>query len=85
VLSGEMDDLSEPAFPLRLSELIGQSHRFIVLDLSNVTFCDSAGLGILFGARRQAEKSEAALALACVPPLVRRILQMTGADQVLRI
>ncbi|WP_406123658.1 STAS domain-containing protein [Streptomyces canus] len=65
--------------------LLSRGVRFVVLDLSAVSFCDSAGLNVLIGAWRQADAGGVVLALACVPEPVRRILQMTGADQVLRV
>ncbi|MFH8991336.1 STAS domain-containing protein [Streptomyces sp. NPDC017940] len=59
--------------------------QFLVLDLAGVPFCDSAGLNVLIGAWRQADAVGAVLMLACVPKPLRRILEMTGADQCLRV
>ncbi|MFL5996964.1 MAG: STAS domain-containing protein [Streptomyces sp.] len=42
-VSGEMDYTTDPLFRSQLTELIAQGDRFIVLDLSGVSFCDSAG------------------------------------------
>jgi anti-sigma B factor antagonist len=70
---------------VRFKELIARGERFVVLDLSGVSFCDSAGLNVLLGAWRQADASGAVLVLACVPGPLRRILEMTGTDQVLRV
>jgi anti-sigma B factor antagonist len=78
-----MDYMSRPVIRERLGELIARGGRSIVLDLSGVTFCDSAGLNILLVARLQADDRGAELVLACVSPQLQRILQMTGADQVL--
>jgi anti-anti-sigma factor len=84
-VSGEMDYVTEPVFRPQFKELIARSDRFIVLDLSGVSFCDSAGLSMLLGAWRQADASGAVVVLACVPGPVRRILEMTGANQLLRV
>jgi anti-sigma B factor antagonist len=84
-VSGEMDYVTEPVFRPWFKELIARGDRFIVLDLSGVSFCDSAGLNVLIGAWRQADASGAVLVLACVPEPVRRILEMTGANQLLRV
>ncbi|MGW6012891.1 STAS domain-containing protein [Streptomyces sp. NPDC055210] len=84
-VSGQMDHVSGPALRARLRELIMQGNRFMVLDLSGVSFCDSAGLNVLFGGWRQAHAVAAVLVLACVPARLRRMLQITGADQVLQI
>ncbi|WP_327714144.1 STAS domain-containing protein [Streptomyces sp. NBC_00490] len=84
-VSGEMDYQSTPWFRARFKELIARGGRFLVLDLAEVSFCDSAGLNELLGARRQADAIGAVLVLACVPAPLRRTLQMTGADHVLRV
>ncbi|KUM68128.1 STAS domain-containing protein [Streptomyces griseorubiginosus] len=82
-VSGELDYVSRPVLMDRLRLLIARGSRFIVLDLSNVASCDSAGLNVLLLARLQADKRGARLVVACVPPQLRRMLEMTGADQVL--
>lgn len=84
-ISGEMDYVTQPMLRAQLADLITRGARFLVLDLSGVSFCDSVGLAVLLRVRRQAEQSEAVLALACVPPQVRRLLTMTGLDQVFRV
>ncbi|WP_019074996.1 STAS domain-containing protein [Streptomyces hokutonensis] len=84
-VSGEMDYVTDVVFRPQLKELLSRGDRFIVLDLSGVSFCDSAGLSMLLGAWRQADDSGAVLVLACVPDPLRRILQMTGVDQILRV
>ncbi|MFM9500286.1 STAS domain-containing protein [Streptomyces galilaeus] len=84
-VSGEMAYVNAPVFRPQLKELIAQNDRFIVLDLSGISYCDSAGLNVLLGAWRQADAGGAVLALACVPDFLRGTLQLTGADQVLRV
>lgn len=77
--------VTDPLFRPQFKELIAQGDRFIVLDLSGFSFCDSAGLNVLLGAWRQADAGGAVVVLACVPEPLRRILQMTGADQLLQV
>ncbi|MDX3067130.1 STAS domain-containing protein [Streptomyces phaeolivaceus] len=84
-VSGDMDYGTDLVFRAQFRELLGRGDRFIVLDLSDVSFCDSAGLSVLLGAWRQAAASGAVLVLASVPDSLQRVLQMTGADQVLRV
>lgn len=82
-VSGDMDFTTRPDVQERFAELVTRGQRFIVLDLSGVTFCDSAGLNALLVGRSQADKREVGLVVAGVPQHLRRILEMTGADQVL--
>ncbi|MCX5327852.1 STAS domain-containing protein [Streptomyces sp. NBC_00140] len=84
-VSGAMDYQTGPWFRVRFKELIARGGRFLVLDLAGVSFCDSAGLTVLIGAWRQADASGAVLVLACVPEQLRRVLELTGAEQVLRV
>ncbi|MGW3208903.1 STAS domain-containing protein [Streptomyces sp. NPDC001135] len=83
-VSGEMDYMAGASLRGRLDLLIAEGGRLVV-DLSGVSFCDSAGLNVLLGVRRVAEERGAVLVLACVAAPLRRILEMTGADQVLRV
>ncbi|MGV9351577.1 STAS domain-containing protein [Streptomyces spiralis] len=82
---GVMDYVSQLDLRRRLTQAIDRAQRAVVLDLADVSFCDSAGLNVLLGARRQAERAGVVLVLACVPHRLHRILEMTGADQVLRV
>ncbi|MFC5639543.1 STAS domain-containing protein [Streptomyces bullii] len=84
-LRGAMDYVTQPELRERLKQVIARAERAVVLDLGDVPFCDSAGLNVLLGARREAENAAVLLALACVPGPLHRILQMTGADQVLQV
>ncbi|MEU5893765.1 STAS domain-containing protein [Streptomyces sp. NPDC047461] len=84
-VSGAMDYQSDVWFRGRFRELIARGGRCFVLDLSGVPLCDSVGLNVLLGAWRQADAGGAVLVLACVPDPVRRLLELTGADQVLRM
>ncbi|MEV6742308.1 STAS domain-containing protein [Streptomyces sp. NPDC051104] len=82
---GVMDYGTDLELRGRLTQVIDHAERAVVLDLANVSFCDSAGLNVLPGARREAERAAVVLVLACVPLALRRILEMTGVDQVLRV
>lgn len=84
-VSGAMDFQTGPVLRARFSELIAQGDRCIVLDLSGVTFCDSAGLSVLIGAWQQPEAGGTGLVLACVPKSLRLILRTTALDRVLRV
>ncbi|MEV6409593.1 STAS domain-containing protein [Streptomyces bobili] len=84
-ISGNMDCMTGPGLWEQINEVLAGGTAFVVLDLSDVSFCDSAGLNVLVRASRRAGLSDVALALACVPQPVLRILEMTGADQVLQV
>jgi anti-anti-sigma factor len=72
-----------------VSELLGAAIvpgvPVVVADLTVTNFCDCAGVNSLVLASRQASASHAELRLAVRSPAVLRILELTGADQVLRV
>ncbi|WP_316528700.1 STAS domain-containing protein [Kitasatospora brasiliensis] len=57
----------------------------IVVDLTDLWFCDSTGLNILLRARLDAQAVGLCLELAGPRPLVARLFAITGADDVLRV
>ncbi len=54
-----------------------------VIDLSDVTFMDSSGLGALVGSVKAAGSHD--VSLAGVQPAVRTVLRMTRVDRAIRV
>ncbi|MFI9561637.1 STAS domain-containing protein [Nonomuraea endophytica] len=50
----------------------------LVLDLGEVTFCDSMGIGVLVLLLKQRREQQSNLVLSNLPPLLERILTITG-------
>ncbi|MFF5025711.1 STAS domain-containing protein [Streptomyces collinus] len=51
-VSGELDLVTSPALRQRVHDVVAEGHHSLVLDLSEVFFCDSSGVGVLIAARR---------------------------------
>jgi len=68
-----------------VTALIGAGERRVLLDLSTVTYVDSATIGCLMDLYRQAAAAGGALKLAGVQKRVETMLTMTGAQNVLEI
>ena len=66
-----------------LQPLLLTSGRSVLVDLSGVAFLDSTGLTCLIAAYRTARNTGARLALIAPGERVRRMLAVTGTDQVL--
>lgn len=49
---GELDLMSSPVVRQHVHDAVADGHRDLVLDLSEVFFCDSSGVGVLIAARR---------------------------------
>ncbi|MEV6963369.1 STAS domain-containing protein [Streptomyces sp. NPDC051207] len=80
-----MDYVTAPVFRERLLDEMAGGQRRVVLDLSAVSFCDSAGLNVLLWGWRQADQAGVVLVPACVPPKVQRRLNMTRVDTIVRV
>ncbi|MFC7306307.1 STAS domain-containing protein [Streptomyces monticola] len=51
-VSGEMDLVTSPILRQRVHDAVADGRRSLVLDLSEVLFCDSSGVGVLIATRR---------------------------------
>ncbi|MEV0317051.1 STAS domain-containing protein [Streptomyces sp. NPDC050658] len=51
-VSGEMDLVTSPVVRQRVHDAVADGRRSLVLDLSEVLFCDSSGVGVLIATRR---------------------------------
>ena len=72
-------------FANTVTGLIGSGEPRVVLDLSAVTYVDSATIGCLMDLYRQATAAGGALKLAGVQKRVETMLTMTGAQNFLEI
>jgi anti-anti-sigma factor len=60
--------------------LIGPPGSLVVVDLCQLTFMDSWGLGAIHAARRTAIKDGGNLVVCRPSPMVHRVLEITGLD-----
>lgn len=51
-VSGELDLVTSPVLRQRVHDVVAEGHHSLILDLSEVFFCDSSGVGVLIAARR---------------------------------
>jgi anti-anti-sigma factor len=84
-LRDALDAATAPALRERLIGLLGPGLRLLVLDLSGVPSCDSAGLAVLIGAQRRASLLGIVLRLAAPSLPVAKLLRLTGLDRSLTI
>ncbi|MFI1188841.1 STAS domain-containing protein [Streptomyces californicus] len=51
-MSGELDLVSSPVVRQSVHDAVAEGRHDVVLDLSEVFFCDSSGVGVLIASRR---------------------------------
>ena len=76
-LSGELDACTCRGL---VASLIGPPGSLIVIDLSELTFMDSSGIGALLAARRMVLEDGGNLVVSRPTPMVYRVLEITGLD-----
>lgn len=82
-LNGELDYHSSAQVREALAALALVPDRLLVLDLEQVTFCDSTGITLMLAARNYARAAGTDVALAAVPGSIQWILRIVGLGQVL--
>ena len=80
---GELDAYTVAQFREALTDLADQ--RYVLIDLSEVPFMDSAGLGALIGGIRRARENDGDVAVACNRPALTRLLHTTGFDRIVPV
>ncbi|WP_189856452.1 STAS domain-containing protein [Streptomyces poonensis] len=66
-VSGEMDLVTSPVLRRRVHDAVADGRRDLVLDLSEVVFCDSSGVGVLIATRRLIRSCQGRLRLILPP------------------
>lgn len=80
---GELDAYTVNDFREALGQ-VATAPRLLI-DLSNVPFMDSAGLGALIGGIRRTRENGGEVAVACGRPTLTRLLHTTGFDRIVPV
>ncbi len=80
---GDLDAYTVSQFREALAELATAPR--LLIDLSEVPFMDSAGLGALIGGIRRAREADGEVSVACSRPTLTRLLHTTGFDRIVPV
>lgn len=75
---GEIDVLTAPTLGRRMLELVEEGFNRLVVDLSETTFMDSTGLGVLVNGLRQVGRRDGKLVIVCPTERIMRPFEITG-------
>jgi len=84
-VSGEVDVYSAPELKESLAKLRQSGATSIVVDLTEVAFLDSTGLGALVEARAATTEAGGSLAIVCNQERILKLFTITGLDGVFSI
>ena len=86
VIAGELDHFAAAQIRGRLDELLDdQTVTHLVLDLENLTFMDSSGIGMLLGRLRALQSRGGSLSVKHMQPPVEKLFRLSGLDRVIGV
>lgn len=77
-LSGELDLSVAPDFRLVMEPLVGNSEIDLIVNMKEMTYIDSTGIGILLSILKARHGMEARFTVEEVPPQIQKLFDMTG-------
>lgn len=80
-VSGEVDLHSSPDLRTAIIDVLGRKPRRLIIDLSNVRYMDSSGVGTMVEAKRRADRGGGQLVLAGLQPRVQSLLEIAQLDR----
>ncbi len=83
--SGSLDATKSQAFREEITEIVEDGTQLVLIDLKNVTFMDSSGLGALVLAFKTLRAANSKLVLCSINEQIRILFELTGMDKVFEI
>ena len=84
-LHGSLDIATSPTLRAALLEAADHAGHLLVVDLSQLDFLDSTGLGALIGAHKRASESDGSVRLVAKEGQILRLLRITGLLDVFQV
>jgi anti-sigma B factor antagonist len=84
-VTGEIGVAAEDQFREALGSALRQEPSRLVVDLADVPFMASAGVGVLLGIRSVLAARGGSLVLSSLRPAVARVLEVTGAAELIPV
>lgn len=82
-LSGRLDGKAAQALQTNCEELRNQGFKHLALDLSEVTFLASSGLGVFLAQTEEFKESHGSLHLVAVSSVVAAVINLLNVDRFL--
>lgn len=83
-LEGELDLHTSPQFKTEITALL-DTHpqtKYLLLNVQNLSFIDSSGLGVILGRYKELQRREGKLFFVQANPRIKRILQLSGFEKI---
>lgn len=86
VVAGELDHCTASQIRRQLDDILedpGITH--LCLDLENLTFMDSSGIGVLLGRLRTLQQRGGTLSVKNMQPPIEKLFRLTGLQRVINV
>jgi len=80
-VKGEIDIYTCPKLNEALSDSINAGNKGIILNLENISYIDSTGLGAIAQSARALNATNGQLYIVCNQPQIRKIFEVSGLDK----
>lgn len=84
-LSGEIDVSTANEVKENLINLISKQSADIKLDMTNLDYIDSTGLGVLIGVLKRLKENDRDIYITNTKKNVRKIFNITGLDKIFKV
>ncbi|MFB6496774.1 anti-sigma F factor antagonist [Bacillus haynesii] len=85
-LTGELDHHTAETLRKQVSDQLEQSDiRHIVMNLADLSFMDSSGLGVVLGRYKEIKQLGGEMIVCAISPAVKRLFDMSGLFKIIRL
>ena len=84
-VAGEIDVYTAPKLREQIVQLVEDGRYHLVVDMEQVEFLDSTGLGVLVGGLKRVRAHDGSLHLVCTQERILKIFRITGLTKVFPI
>lgn len=85
-LSGELDHHAAEDLRTKVTEILAANPiKHILLNLENLAFMDSSGLGVILGRYKQIKAAGGEMVVCAISPAVQRLFDMSGLFKIIRL
>ena len=84
-VGGDLDVVGAPDLRQAVVTAVADGSRLLALDLSELDFVDSFGIGAVVGALKRLRQRGGDLALVCPSPRIRRVFEICDLDRILAL
>lgn len=78
---GEIDVYTCPQLRSKLTELVETGNHSIILNLENIHYIDSTGLGTIAHTARSVETNKGKICIVCTKNQIKKIFEVSGLEK----